>query len=91
VTKGTKVTLQVKDLEATVGFRHLTEPEKFITGKLEKYGSEYVFREDGGKPGQFILNNRLNKVKEVIQTGGVRRKSRKTKKTKKSKKSRRHH
>jgi hypothetical protein len=94
VTNGTKVTLQVKDLEPTTGTRHIDEPETFITGTLSKYMSDFGFREDGRRGGQFILKSSLNKIKEVVQTGGIRKKSRKTKKSKKSKKtkkSRRHH
>ena len=94
VTNGTKVTLQVKDLEPTTGTRHIDEPEKFITGTLSKYMSDFGFREDGRRGGQFIFKSSLNKIKEVVQTGGIHKKSRKTKKskkTKKSRKSRRHH
>jgi hypothetical protein len=60
-----RVVLQVKDLEPTIGSRHVTEPNKYIKGTLDKSGNTYVFREDGKQSSQEILKGRYYKIKTL--------------------------
>jgi hypothetical protein len=60
-----RVVLQVKDLEPTVGSRHVTEPDKYIMGTLNKYYNTYGFREDGKESSQEVLKERLYKIKTL--------------------------
>jgi len=78
-TNKIKVTLQVKDLEQTIGIRHWPENmggerDKYITGIIElsklSNKKEFIFREDGKKRGQYIIEESLSKIKPVnTETG----------------------
>lgn len=61
------VTLQVKDLEWTIGLRHLPESQggeanKYITGKLYGTFPNFSFLEDGKDKAQYILKESLSKI-----------------------------
>jgi hypothetical protein len=77
-TNKIKVTLQVKDLEETIGNRHWPEDmggerDKYITGIIEisKLSNKNIlFREDGKKRGQYVIEESLSKIKPVnTETG----------------------
>jgi|LauGreDrversion4_1035100.scaffolds.fasta_scaffold107119_2 hypothetical protein len=82
VKYGTKVTLQVKDLEPTDNTRHFSsdmggEPEKYITGIIyhdEFSPQTFVFLEDGKNAGQDVLYYSLSNIKKAEINKGGRRK-----------------
>ena len=86
VKYGTKVTLQVKDLEPTDNTRHFSsdmggESEKYITGIIyhDDLSEEiFVFLEDGKNEGQDVLHYSLSNIKKAeLNKGGRRRRTQK--------------
>jgi hypothetical protein len=86
VKYGTKVTLQVKDLEPTDNTRHFSsdmggEPEKYITGIIyhdDLSPQTFVFLEDGKNEGQDVLYYSLSNIKRAeTNKGGRRRRTKK--------------
>ena len=86
VKYGTKVTLQVKDLEPTDNTRHFPsdmggEPEKYITGIIyhdDLSPQTFVFLEDGKNEGQDVLYYSLSNIKKAeTNKGGRRRRTKK--------------
>ena len=86
VKYGTKVTLQVKDLEPTDNTRHFSsdmggEPEKYITGIIyhdDLSPQTFVFLEDGKNEGQDVLYYSLSNIKKAeTNKGGRRRRTKK--------------
>jgi hypothetical protein len=69
VKNKTKVTLQVKDLEPTVGDRHLGEGKnEYITGILshDRFSPKvFLFLEDGKEGRQDVLESSLDKIKKA--------------------------
>ena len=89
VKYGTKVTLQVKDLEPTDNTRHFSsdmggEPEKYITGIIyhdDLSPQTFVFLEDGKNEGQDVLYYSLSNIKRAeTNKGGRRRRTKKARK-----------